>query len=228
MAKYTILTSKSTNTGTWYRFAGNAEDKPTGGWIGLNSEYFENDTGLTKYWVGGETPWATQATRGGGSGGGSLPANFPAEGEANANKYVGFDENGDYAALEAPEGGDSLPSMTGKAGKVLGVTLNQSDEPQAEWVDAKTPLVISEFTPDPEDQTKLICNYTSQQLYDVMRTGRNVVGSFGEGAGSMVIPFVGAYQYSATTVLFYVPDFAEGSLQAWERVLADSFWISAE
>ena len=43
MAKYTILESKSTNTGIWYKMKGEAADKPTGGWIGLNSEYLEND-----------------------------------------------------------------------------------------------------------------------------------------------------------------------------------------
>lgn len=43
--------------------------------------------------------------------GGSLPANFPAEGAANANKYIGFDANGDYTAKEGGSGGESYDTV---------------------------------------------------------------------------------------------------------------------
>lgn len=42
------------------------------------------------------------------SGGGGLPADFPAEGIANANKFLGFDNSGDYAALDAPSGAEKF------------------------------------------------------------------------------------------------------------------------
>lgn len=81
--------------------------------MGENSKFKENDTGDWYFLHDGE--WEKMAKpSGGGSGGegGSLPANFPAEGSANANKFVGFDENGNYDALEAPEGGGGLFEVT--------------------------------------------------------------------------------------------------------------------
>ena len=42
------------------------------------------------------------------SSGGGLPADFPAEGIANADKFLGFDNSGDYAALDAPSGAEKF------------------------------------------------------------------------------------------------------------------------
>ena len=65
-----------------------------------NSICHEIDTGKHYYLANGE--WHQLPARGGGEG---LPDNFPAEDSANANKFLGFDANGDYTAKDAPSGG---------------------------------------------------------------------------------------------------------------------------
>ena len=114
-----------------YFFSGTSTDtEPSGDWLTENSQLRQNDTGVKKYYHNGA--WVEMVLPGSGS---SLPENFPTEDAENAGKFIGFDANGDYEAKNAPESGDSLPSMTGKNGKVLGVTLNANDEEQKEWVD---------------------------------------------------------------------------------------------
>ena len=65
-----------------------------------NSICHEIDTGKKYYIAGGV--WHEAPSRGGSSGEGSLPANFPTEGAENANKFAGFDENGLWTAKDAP------------------------------------------------------------------------------------------------------------------------------
>lgn len=102
----TIIKSTNLDGGkTLYNYVGNSEEtKPEGANIGENSTFTELDTG-NQFYRRGNT-WANMKAPGGGSGGGgSLPANFPEEGIANAGKYVGFDANGDYTAKEGGSGG---------------------------------------------------------------------------------------------------------------------------
>lgn len=226
---YTVLDSKNIDKKKNIYTFGGSGTKPERDDIAENSKLIDYSSGEKFYYdpskAAGSKWQPDKEPSGGGSGGDSLPENFPAEGAGNANKFVGFDENGDYTAKDAPE---EIPSITGKNGKILGVTLNQDDEEQSEWVDAKTPLVVSEFTPDPEDQTKLICNYTSQQLFDVMQQGRSVVGVIGgDGDPIVVLPFITAIQVTSTTVIFGIPDVEQQSIVPMERVLADPFWVEA-
>ena len=81
-------------------FGGASDDtEPTESWITEGSKLRQHDTGVEKFYHNGE--WIVMVSRGG-SGGGSLPANFPAEGAANANLYMGFDENGLYSTKTPP------------------------------------------------------------------------------------------------------------------------------
>ena len=124
-----------------------------------------------------DAAWDRQ-TGGGSSGGGGLPANFPEEGASNANKLVGFDNSGDYAALDAPE---ELPSMTGKNGKVLGVTLDAQDHEQAEWV---TPSGGADLPDGTNDGDLLVWDATDEEWKAAGNIGApyNVVMSLDENA----------------------------------------------
>lgn len=71
------------------------------------------------------------------SSGGGLPADFPAEGIANANKFLGFDNSGDYAALDAPSGAEKFV-----------VTLTEDDDT---WTADKTITEIMAADADGKD-----------------------------------------------------------------------------
>ena len=86
-----------------------------------NSICHEIDTGKHYYLANGE--WHQLPARGGGEG---LPDNFPAEGSANANKFLGFDANGDYTAKDAPSGGGAekfVVTITDNAGVTSNKTI---------------------------------------------------------------------------------------------------------
>ena len=91
-----------------------------------NSTFIELDTGTEFYFSGGS--WhVSPVTRGSSSSsGGGLPANFPAESASNANKLVGFDENGDYDAVDPPSGlPDGFPEASASnANKLVGFDEN--------------------------------------------------------------------------------------------------------
>lgn len=94
-----------------------------------NSLCHEIDTGKRYYFA--NKAWHEAPARGGsgdGEGSSSLPANFPTEGTANANKFAGFDENGLWTAKDAPSGGSAEKFI---------VTLTQ-DEQTEEWTADKT------------------------------------------------------------------------------------------
>lgn len=96
----------------------------------------------------GRIKWTEKADwdrqTGGGSSGGGLPADFPAEGIANANKFLGFDENGDYAALDAPSGAEKFV-----------VTLTQENDT---WTADKTVAEIVAADADGEI-VECVCSY---------------------------------------------------------------------
>lgn len=111
---YTLYRGESTDTKPAYAQTGDVFEE-----YGTGKVYTCVRTKGKAVWT--EDPNAKRQTETGG-GGGSLPADFPAEGSANANKFIGFDANGDYAAKDAPSGG---------AEKFI-VTLTQ-DEQTEEW-----------------------------------------------------------------------------------------------
>ena len=85
----------------YYEYACLSTDVKPVNLVPENSICHEIDTGKHYYLANGE--WHQLPARGGEGGG--LPADFPAEGSANANKFLGFDANGDYTAKDAPSGG---------------------------------------------------------------------------------------------------------------------------
>lgn len=109
----------------FYEFACLSTDTKPTSLVPENSICHEIDTGKHFYCSNGE--WKELPPKGG-SGGGGLPADFPAEGSANANKFLGFDANGDYTAKDAPSGGGAEKFV---------VTLTQ-DEQTEEWTANKT------------------------------------------------------------------------------------------
>lgn len=109
----------------FYEFACLSTDTKPTSLVPENSICHEIDTGKHFYCSNGE--WKELPPKGG-SGGGGLPADFPAEGSANANKFLGFDANGDYTAKDAPSGGSAEKFV---------VTLTQ-DAQTEEWTADKT------------------------------------------------------------------------------------------
>lgn len=118
--------------------------------------------------------WDRQTGGGSGGdsgGGGSLPANFPAEDILNADKFIGFDENGDYAALDAPSGGGAEKFV---------VTLTQSG---STWTADKT---IAEIVAAYEANQVVVAKYPFEGLYvDVPCLTAATIGE-GSGASSVV------------------------------------------
>lgn len=94
---YTLYRGESTDTKPSYAQTGDVFEE-----YGTGKVYTCERKKGKAVWT--EDPNAKRQTETGG-GGGSLPADFPVEGSANANKFIGFDANGDYAAKNAPSGG---------------------------------------------------------------------------------------------------------------------------
>ena len=176
----TIIKSTNLDGGkTLYNYVGNSEEtKPEAANIGENSTFTELDTG-NQFYRRGNT-WATMKAPGGGSGGGgSLPANFPAEGVANANLYIGFDEDGDYTAKEG--GGGSLPANfpeedIANAGALIGFDADGDYEvkpyPQMSQYD---PLIVTMSLDDPTTPTKLVSNRTFGEIHTAAVGGITVI-----------------------------------------------------
>ena len=101
------------------------DTKPVG-LVPDNSICHAIDTGKKYYFA--NNAWHEAPARGGSSEDSGLPDNFPAEGAGNANKFLGFDANGDYTAKDAPSGGGAEKFV---------VTLTQ-DEQTEEWTADKT------------------------------------------------------------------------------------------
>lgn len=119
-------------------------DKPTGGYIGENSTLLDYDNGNKFYWKDGTWKPLKESSSSGSSGGEGLPADFPAEGSANANKFLGFDANGDYTAKDAPAGGGAEKFI---------VTLTQDAQTEA-WTADKT---IAEIVAADEANKVVVC-----------------------------------------------------------------------
>ena len=107
----------------FYEFACLSTDTKPTSLVPENSICHEIDTGKHFYFSNGE--WKELPSKGG-SGGEGLPDNFPAEDSANANKFLGFDANGDYTAKDAPSGGGAEKFV---------VTLTETDDT---WTADKT------------------------------------------------------------------------------------------
>lgn len=113
----------------------------------------------------------------GGGSGGELPADFPAEGIANADKFLGFDENGDYTALDAPSGAEKFV-----------VTLTADDSgAETVWTADKTAVEIYEAYAAGAD---CICKipYDDDQLGDL-----RLFSAFSPEEGVAVVYFNGAW-----------------------------------
>lgn len=123
MPKYTLVkTINADGKSPLFYFEGPSDaTEPTDDWITDNSELLQKDTGVRKFKKGNTwEPIASSDGSGGGSSGGGLPINFPTESAANANKLIGFDENGNYTAKE---GGESTPTPE----TILSLTVPQQE-----------------------------------------------------------------------------------------------------
>lgn len=155
---YTVLDSKNINkTKNIYTFGGSGT-KPEREDIAENSKLIDYSSGQKFYYdpskAAGSKWQPDKEPSGGSSGGEGLPDNFPAEGSANANKFLGFDANGDYTAKDAPSGG-------GGAEKFV-VTLTESNDT---WTADKT---IAEIMAAYEANQVVVCKYTdSGVLYEL-------------------------------------------------------------
>lgn len=121
---YTVLDSKNINkTKNIYTFGGSGT-KPERDDIAENSKLIDYSSGEKFYYdptkAAGSKWQPDKEPSGGGSSGGGLPINFPTESAANANKLIGFDENGNYAAKE---GGESTPTPE----TILSLTVPQME-----------------------------------------------------------------------------------------------------
>ncbi|MBP5710563.1 MAG: hypothetical protein J6W84_06260 [Bacteroidales bacterium] len=108
---------------------------------------------------GGKTTWAIdenakrQSETGEGGSGGSLPANFPEEGVANAGKFIGFDASGDYTAKDAPSGAEKFV-----------VTLTEDDSgAETVWTADKSAEEIAEAKED----GKIVVATMQTTLYNI-------------------------------------------------------------
>lgn len=102
---YTVLDSKNIDKKKNIYTFGGSGTKPERADIAENSKLLDYSSGEKFYYdptKAAGSKWQPDKEP---SGGGSLPANFPEEGAANANKFVGFDANGDYTAKEGGSGG---------------------------------------------------------------------------------------------------------------------------
>lgn len=109
---YTVLDSKNINkTKNIYTFGGSGT-KPERADIAENSKLIDYSSGEKFYYdptkAAGSKWQPDKEPSGGGSSGGGLPINFPTEGAANANKFVGFDASGNYTAKEGGSGGGRM------------------------------------------------------------------------------------------------------------------------
>lgn len=126
---YTVLDSKNINkTKNIYTFGGSGT-KPEREDIAENSKLIDYSSGQKFYYdpskAAGSKWQPDKEPSGGSSGGEGLPADFPAEGSENANKFIGFDANGDYTAKDVPSGGGAekfVVTITDNAG----VTSNKT------------------------------------------------------------------------------------------------------
>ena len=149
-----------------YDFVGNSEEtKPAGANIGENSTFTELDTGNQFYRKG--NTWATMKAPGGSSSGGSLPANFPTESAANANKFVGFDANGDYEAKNAPSSDEKFF-----------VQLTYDDN-EGEWSANKTFAQI--VAADAADKIVIVKAYVAQLEIELEFAKASVFSAEGDG-----------------------------------------------
>ena len=132
---YTVLDSKNIDKKKNIYTFGGSGTKPERDDIAENSKLIDYSSGEKFYYDPSKaagSKWQPDKEPSGGSGGGSLPANFPAEAVANANKFLGFDANGDYAAKDAPSGG----------AETITVAFTYDDQ-EDEWSANKTVSEIS-------------------------------------------------------------------------------------
>jgi len=133
----------------FYEFACLSTDTKPTSLVPENSICHEIDTGKHFYCSNGE--WKELPPKGG-SGGGGLPADFPAEGSTNANKFLGFDANGDYTAKDAPSGGGAEKFI---------VTLTEDD---GTWTVADGVTVADIVAADAANQV-VVAKYPRDGMY---------------------------------------------------------------
>lgn len=126
----------------FYEFACLSTDTKPTSLVPENSLCREIDTGKRFYFSG--STWHEAPARGGSGEDGGLPDNFPAEGSANANKFLGFDANGDYTTKDAPSSGGAEKFV---------VTLTQENDT---WTADKT---VSEIVAADEADQVVVAKY---------------------------------------------------------------------
>ena len=163
---YTVIDSKNIDKKKNIYTFGGSGTKPERDDIAENSKLIDYSSGQKFYYdptKAAGNKWQPDKEPSGGSGG-SLPANFPTESAANANKYVGFDENGDYTAKEGGGGG-------GGGGQCI-VTFSGAD--------------IEAGTVDSADKTL-------EQIAEAIAAGKPVVGFVSsEDTGDIWMPLINA------------------------------------
>lgn len=136
---YTVLDSKNINkTKNIYTFGGSGT-KPERDDIAENSKLIDYSSGEKFYYdptkAAGSKWQPDKEPSGGGSSGGGLPINFPTESAANANKFLGFDANGDYTAKEGGSGGGQFV-VTFSGVNIEAGTVDSADKTLAQIAEA--------------------------------------------------------------------------------------------
>jgi len=163
----------------------------------VNAKFVELDTGASFYFYNGT--WNAEPAQGSASGG-SLPANFPAEDAANANKFLGFDASGDYAALDAPSGAEKfVVTLTeDDSGDDPVWTADKTIEEIAEAAEANQVVVVSfPLSPGMSGELPLfVAMYTEDNggaIFNGFVSGmgvlsfKTVIGSAASGTDSWVV-----------------------------------------
>ena len=144
---YSTISSEKTNNGFLYKFRGTSEDtKPTGKWVGENSEFYELDTGNTYFFDNPTDGWVLKAAEGGSSGGSyTLPtASASTKGGVKIGSGLSMD-------------GEVLSATGGGAEKFV-VTLTNEDDP---WTADKT---LAEIIAAYAANKTVVCAYTDSTL----------------------------------------------------------------
>ena len=159
---YSIISSEKTNTGNLYHFKGTSSDtKPTGKWVGENSEFIELDTGDTYFYDNPTAGWVKKVgDSGGSSSGGSytLPT-----------------------ASADTKGGVKIGSGLTMTGEVLSATGGGGAE--------KFVVTITEVA-DPGEDAYYTADKTISEILEANGDGKIIVGMAEENGLTWEIPCI--------------------------------------